>query len=642
MKTDTPLLNGNVLHIETRERASANATYFIHADRELGNSGTNRAVVKRDIPAETSAGEMDTGNFAQLNASILDDTGNVVIHPHLAVRAVAASRLDSALGMHVIADEQFGRMLLPGRGESPEDVSVSALVDGVQLLQLGGDGEYARLKLNYKDQKIQRGLSDLQVAHFLSGQTDGHAGNIFVTRDGGIVGIDNDLGFGTVNYGEGMLVADALDRCVFSLPPLIHVETAQKVEGMTENQLRAVLGAVVSPGGERLDPAEIDASAERLRQAKQQILQARFEGRVVQKFDSSTFKKSLDLDRFARVTNLGYGFGNYLGREYNNQCNAVSGGMTLITDLSPLKENPVRQPIQESNQVALTAELKGMKSELQAKLLLLAECEKKLDKAVRKLKPHASEQVQLYRDGALALRKISKSRSFGEAMKLTTTDPVAMGKLPAAEFKAKVKELVGDNNNFATMQTLQANYQDALQETVSSNPPLSKLRTQHLDLCKSVACLRAEIVQKIEAEMVDSLKKISPAENVVNPSVRDAIDKYPPPNPTPPLPAEHSLHPGPGSVNDGGNVGSRVNGPVKGHPNRMAGVPQFNLRRGGEQSNADPARRKIPPPPPSREGRGPLPSNKSPTIGDGVRSQAPKKKESIAKKTPPPRPPRKF
>ena len=187
--------------------------------------------------------------------------------------AVASTRLARFLDMpDVIAHNAFAELgkakakgvvsqgVAPGavqlrKGEyntlkvNPDPSATQAEIDdwvqSSQLVERGG--QYFGLSgftyrwVDLADPAIQKGLADLQLFDAISGQSDRHAGNIFVDPDTGkVTGIDDDQSF-----GQGQKPADLAKtgEKYRGLPGVVDAERARKILALDPRRLRAELEA---------------------------------------------------------------------------------------------------------------------------------------------------------------------------------------------------------------------------------------------------------------------------------------------------------------------------------------------------------------------------------------------------------------
>jgi hypothetical protein len=188
---------------------------------------------------------------------------------NLLTRAVASTAVDRLLDTHVLAEEKFG---MDGQGNV---LGVSVQADGV-----GVKGDYRAddgikrecyLDAQYDNAKIQKGLSDLEVVDYITGQVDRHCGNIFVEPGSGkVTGIDNDMAF--PEKDRSLMAAEREFKGTESLPRIIDRSTADKIMAVKPEELRETLKGVTKPRtGETLSDAEIEGAVQRLEQLQAAI-----------------------------------------------------------------------------------------------------------------------------------------------------------------------------------------------------------------------------------------------------------------------------------------------------------------------------------------------------------------------------------
>jgi hypothetical protein len=163
-----------------------------------------------------------------------------------------------------------------------------------------GETTKAFLDINYANANIQKGLSDLEVLDYITGQTDRHAGNMFVDPESGkVTGIDNDLAFPEIER-DVMLerAGPALSgKAVANMPKMMHTETAAKIKAMDPVALRNKLASIIPPNGtEGLSSKEIGGAVERLQELKDAIsLAEKGEGtlEIVPEFNKETYARAI-------------------------------------------------------------------------------------------------------------------------------------------------------------------------------------------------------------------------------------------------------------------------------------------------------------------------------------------------------------
>jgi hypothetical protein len=122
----------------------------------------------------------------------------------LLTRQVASYQADQLLGLNMVSEEKFGV------DQHGNVLGMSVLADGGGAMVAGK----SLLNVNYSRPEIQRGLSDLQVSDFITGQVDRNPNNIFIDPvTGKVTGIDNDLAFPEVSREEVFARRDAPGDC---------------------------------------------------------------------------------------------------------------------------------------------------------------------------------------------------------------------------------------------------------------------------------------------------------------------------------------------------------------------------------------------------------------------------------------------
>jgi hypothetical protein len=323
----------------------------------------------KDLPANVAMTKM-LGSINPVTRTTLNNRPDIRGGPtvyfkpggHTAGYAVASTRIARFLGMEeVIAHNAFARI-------RDEDGAVSGEVLGVPLRTLEHavetqipdeyksgpvprpdeienwlaskgsevvqrDGKYFKLTgyvhnpIDYKDPRVQKGMSDLQLFDAISGQSDRHGGNIYVhSRSGKVTGIDDDQSI------SGRRLTEAVDRPwqkYPGLPPLVDRATANRILGLRPENLRHFLGPRENDLM-RLTQEEIQHAQRRLREVQDHLEHLAETGGIVDTWDDGTYQTLMqDPDK------------TYLGRAAVDLRDALNGG-TL--DGYPLRVGPPLEP----------------------------------------------------------------------------------------------------------------------------------------------------------------------------------------------------------------------------------------------------------------------------------------------------------
>ncbi|QIF03661.1 hypothetical protein [Roseimicrobium sp. ORNL1] len=216
-------------------------------------------------------------------------------------RSVGTSKVDELLGTHVISEEKYGV------DEHGRPIGISVRVDGFGVIGKLPERREYQLDVDYSRPEIQKGLYDLEVIDYITGQVDRHPGNIFIDPETGAVkGIDNDLSFPSRSR-EDVLgnLGDALGKPVVNKPLFMHEDTARKIENLSPERLRQTLRALKYPGEEnrgKLTPEEIEGAVTRLKEMKEHVRVLRGTGHVVAEFNQQTYNEAIEHQKasFAR------------------------------------------------------------------------------------------------------------------------------------------------------------------------------------------------------------------------------------------------------------------------------------------------------------------------------------------------------
>lgn len=252
---------------------SAHEVQRIDYKREIGRSGTTEGFFKPEHWAHGSYGASDAGIGNERNAATEEQDADMDIR--LIARSLASTRLNRRLEQDTLAEE------VQARHDGRWGVT-SAKTSGTAATEFDGDLSHP---------EIQRGLANLQVMDWLTGQVDRHDGNIFIDPETGKVrGIDNDLAFGTDN--EGMKSGDAaINERFLGLPEQIDARMADMVQGLSEDELRELLTGEKGDHN-HLNEDEIAAAVERLEVMKRFIDGEEVDGRsatIVEEWNEATY-----------------------------------------------------------------------------------------------------------------------------------------------------------------------------------------------------------------------------------------------------------------------------------------------------------------------------------------------------------------
>ena len=252
------------------QQASQTQTLRAEDGTSLGSHGEIRGFAK----SMANHGDFAVpGRLFKSSADALGDCG-------LITRQVASHQTDKLLGLNVIAEEKYGVDL------TGKVIGVSIQAEGCNIVSNRGV-----LQVDCRDPRIQKGLSDLQVIDFINGETDRHAGNIFIDpRTGKVTGIDNDLSF-----PEKAVGGQAVDKMV-GMPKVIHEDTKKRILETKPEDLRKKLSAPPPKNGPKpLSKAAIDGAVNRLTALQEEL--GKKEGsaiKVVKAFDDGTYKSAID------------------------------------------------------------------------------------------------------------------------------------------------------------------------------------------------------------------------------------------------------------------------------------------------------------------------------------------------------------
>lgn len=317
------------------------AAEFVTVDSIVANSkgrpsgGTDRgnmSEVELGVKTKGSIGtsKKNTGVFKAVNntytkqdAPAAFDSGIDRQDAKFTERAVAGTGLAKLMGSDVVAeavkaerDGKQGYMMEQVSGVQPKGERKIRPANDMernnwaQAAEMGGPGygqdekgpyktEVVVNKINWKDPVLQEKLVELHLYDAITGQVDRHQGNYFVDQGPGkettVKGIDPDLAFGK----DKGVAKGKMDMSMEELPPIVSKSTFDRIMGMTDNDVKALLGKL-------LTPAEVDQAVVRLQQVKAHLRGLETNGLVF-----TSFKDEDENFRTNRFTEKN----SYIGRD---------------------------------------------------------------------------------------------------------------------------------------------------------------------------------------------------------------------------------------------------------------------------------------------------------------------------------------
>ena len=181
------------------------------------------------------------------------------------------------------------------KGGQPKPEDIQNWLDSVGSFVVQKDGKYFELTsyvfnpVNYKDPRIQKGMSDLQIFDAISGQVDRHGGNIYVDpQTGKVTGIDDDLSM----RDSGFRVDETHGKYP-GLPPLVDLKTAQKILALRPEKLPLYLGHRENDLKD-LSPEEMRAAEKRLNDVQTHLKTLQGTGGIVDTWNDGTYDKLME------------------------------------------------------------------------------------------------------------------------------------------------------------------------------------------------------------------------------------------------------------------------------------------------------------------------------------------------------------
>lgn len=284
-------------HLEG-EQANDVRIYTANGDGALGNTGEKRGFAKLRYdttdPDQANALADVTEASSRLyepGKEMYKNKGGEDGDRALLARSVASTRVDAILGTNSLCQEGFASN---GQGQV---MGISIEVDGAGIRSNwsadGGPAKSSILDIDYTDPDIQRGLSDLQVLDYVTGQTDRHMGNIMVDPSSKQVhGIDNDLAFPERNIDD---IREFVPKIPGGVPKQIHEETAARILEVDPDEMAQALRDMEVPKGcTKLSEAEINGARERLIALQNAIRNPQAHGvQIVKEFNNDTYDQAV-------------------------------------------------------------------------------------------------------------------------------------------------------------------------------------------------------------------------------------------------------------------------------------------------------------------------------------------------------------
>jgi hypothetical protein len=202
-------------------------------------------------------------------------TGIPMHDPQIAMRNLATQSYAKLVGMDVVTDTRVA-VLAAGpdaQVEGPKLGLVMARAPGREA------GETDLALLDRADVRAE--VTNLQLLDHLTGQGDRHRNNYFIDVQNGrakVTGIDNDQCFGhRLKDPEGIHRGDNRTNYGFhgtKLPPVVDYNMVIKITSLTPDDLRRSLG-------DKLTPAEVEATVARHARVKEHIIELEQQGRII-------------------------------------------------------------------------------------------------------------------------------------------------------------------------------------------------------------------------------------------------------------------------------------------------------------------------------------------------------------------------
>jgi hypothetical protein len=203
--------------------------------------------------------------------------------------------------------------------------------------------------VDFRDARIQKGLSDLQLFDALSGQTDRHGGNILVDPNTGqITGIDDDKSFGNGKPPEDLAdLGGRLDKYA-GLPALVDLETADKILDLDLSDLPRELVPRENDSVE-LSNAEIEDAMRRFKGVQTYLRTLKANGALVGQngttWDDATYDQTMQGPDTNYLKRQATDLDNAIQRSANDPLYVVKGVPAIMpAQIPPLPAVPPGMP----------------------------------------------------------------------------------------------------------------------------------------------------------------------------------------------------------------------------------------------------------------------------------------------------------
>jgi hypothetical protein len=199
--------------------------------------------------------------------------------------------------------------------------------------------------VNFRDARIQKGMSDLQLFDAITGQSDRHGGNIFVDPDTGEVsGIDDDKSFG---HGKAPAqqaeVGGRVDKYA-GLPALVDEGTANKILALDVSDLPKELLPREDDSVELTD-GEIEDAMRRFKGVQTYLRTLKANGALVTTWDNTTYDQAMQGPASSYLKRQAMDLEDALQRSANDPEYVIKGAPPIMQlQIPPLPAVPPGMP----------------------------------------------------------------------------------------------------------------------------------------------------------------------------------------------------------------------------------------------------------------------------------------------------------
>jgi len=304
VKANKLLKGRDVKFMQSLGGGSKNEVYKAQYKKEIGSSGTKEGFWKASQGNESAKAMASSRLDQALGTNMLSQDVEAKHNGQLGITSpkVAGKAMSSNVYGPDIAQQYI---------DAYRDAGVEGYGGVVDALKEEGRGGMFKfddeagsiqplvgtqaLDVDLKNPEVQRGMSNLGVLDYLTGQEDRHEGNVFVDPSTGQVsGIDNDMSFGADMTAEKFEAMGENDKNikVQGLPKQIDAELGMRIVGMDESEFLKILEGN-KKDQTHLTDEEMEAALDRFRHLKAYVDELYMNDGFIWKWDESTYDEAV-------------------------------------------------------------------------------------------------------------------------------------------------------------------------------------------------------------------------------------------------------------------------------------------------------------------------------------------------------------